>query len=321
VATKWGWPAGSRPRVVFLGTPAFAVPSLEALARLGDAGAIDLVGVVTQPDRPGHRGRVTVPLVKAAAERLGVPVLQPERLRGEGLRALMELRPDALVWAAYGNLVPRALIEAVRGRAVNVHPSLLPRWRGAEPVAWAILGGDAETGVTLMEGTADLDAGPILAQERVAIHDDTTGELETRLADVGARLLERELPRYLRGEIRGRPQDEAAVTWAPTLDPAAGALDLTRPAEELGRVVRAYTPDPGAYTTFRGARVGILRASVEGGSPQEHGTVALRGGVPWVAAGAGWLRLDEVRPAGKRAMSGADWARGVRDLEGARLPS
>ncbi len=218
--------------------------------------------------------------------------------------------------------MPKALLDAVARGALNVHPSLLPRWRGADPVAHAILAGDERTGVTLMEGTVELDAGAIVSHDVVEIGpDETTGELEARLADLGGRMLERDLPRYLRGEIVARPQDPALVTWAPKLDPRAGALDWKRPADELARVVRAYAPDPGAFTAFRGQRIGLLRASVAGGPPSEHGVVALRAGVPHVAAGAGWLRLDEVKPAGKRAMTGADWARGARGLEGARLPS
>lgn len=296
------------------------MPSLAALARLADRGAIEIAGVVTRPDRPGHRGRIAAPPVKDEARRLGLPVWQPEQLRGADLEALVALRADAIVWAAYGALVPLALLDAAGQRALNVHPSLLPRWRGAEPIAHAILAGDSETGATLMEGTSDLDAGPIVSQERIAIRpDESTGELEERLALIGGSLLERDLPRYLAGELLPRPQDEARVTWAPRLDPERGQLDLARPAEELGRIVRAYTPDPGAYVTLRGTRVAVGRASVTGGSPKEHGVLTVRDGVPHVAAGAGWLRLDEVKPAGKRAMSGADWARGIRDLEGARL--
>lgn len=298
------------------------MPSLEAVARLARSGAVDLVGVVTQPDRPGHRGRTAAPPVKSAAARLDARVLQPERLRGDALREIARLRPDALVWAAYGNVIPRSLIDAVRGRAVNVHPSLLPRWRGAAPVAHAILAGDAETGVTLMEGTAELDAGPILAQERVRTGaSETAGELEARLAEIGARLLERELPRYLRGEVRARAQDPDMVTWARKLDPKAGELDFARPARELALVVRAFTPDPGAHTFFKGVRIGVLRASAAGGAAAERGTLAVRDRVPEVATAAGWLRLDEVRPAGRRAMTGVEWARGVRDLAGARIPS
>jgi methionyl-tRNA formyltransferase len=260
--------------------------------------------------------------VKERAVALGIPVLQPERLRRAAVAQIVALRPDALVWAAYGNLIPGALIDAVKGRAVNVHASVLPRWRGAAPVQRAIIAGDRDTGVTLMEGTAALDAGPVLAVERTPIGDDeTAGELTARLASLGAALLERELPRYLRGELHPRPQDDAHATWAPKLVSADGLLDLARPAEDLARQVRGCCPDPGAFTTYRGQRVVVARASVTGGAPKEHGVVELRGGVPHVASGAGWLRLDEVRPAGKRTMSGADWARGVRDLGGARLPS
>jgi methionyl-tRNA formyltransferase len=306
-------------RTLFLGTPDFAVPSLEALAGLPD---VVLVGVITQPDRAGHRGHLTPPSVKIRALALGLSVLQPARLDKNALRDIVALEPQLLVWAAYGNLIPRRLLDAVKGRAVNVHASLLPRWRGAAPIASAILAGDPETGVTLMEGTAALDAGPIVAQERVTIDaGETTGELTVRLAKVGAALLERELPRYIRGDLRGRPQDDRAVTWAPKLDPAKGALDFQRPAEELARVVRAYAPEPGAFTTFRGRRVIVTRAAIAGGSPKEHGVLELRGGTPHVAAGAGWLRLDEVRPAGRRTMTGAEWARGHRNIEESRLPS
>lgn len=298
------------------------MPTLDALARLDTGGAIELVAVVTQPDRPGHRGRLTAPPVKTRGLEVGVAVLQPERLAGEGVEDLLAHRPHALVWAAYGNLVPQAVLSAVQGRAMNVHASLLPRWRGAAPVARAILAGDRETGVTLMEGVALLDAGAILAQERTPIGEtETAGELTARLAALGAALLERELPRYLRGELRGRPQDAGRVTWAPKIETADGVLDWTRPADELARRVRGVAPEPGAHTTLRGQRVVVTRASVAGGSPSEHGTLRIRDGVPHVAAGAGWLRLDEVRPAGKRTMSGAEWARGARDLDGARVPS
>jgi methionyl-tRNA formyltransferase len=299
------------------------VPSLEALERLRARGGVQLVGVVTQPDRPGSRGALAEPAVKKSARELGLPVFQPARLTDPELGAVLALGPEALVWAAYGNRIPRALLDAVSGRAINVHASLLPRWRGAAPIAHAILAGDDESGVTLMEGTRDLDAGPILAHVRTRIAaQETRGELEARLSGLGAELLERELPRYLRGELVRRPQDPRQVTLAPKLDPRAGALDFARPAEELGRIVRAYAPDPGAFTTFRSQRIGVLRASVAGGPGVAHGTFELRDGAPLVAAGAGWLRLDEVKPAGKRAMSGVDWARGLRRLsQPERVPS
>jgi methionyl-tRNA formyltransferase len=278
--------------------------------------------VVTQPDRPASRGVVREPAVKVAARRLGLAVRQPARLDEQEITAILALRPEVLVWSAYGNKIPKALLAAVGGRALNVHASLLPRWRGAAPIAHAILAGDLETGVTLMEGTADLDAGPILAQAGMKIGDETKGELEERLAKLGGELLEREMPSYLAGELVGRAQDLKRVTLAPKLEPREGELDLARPADELVRRVRAYTPDPGAFLTFRGQRIGVLRAAVAGGRATDHGTFEIRSGTPHVAAGAGWLRLDEVKPAGKRAMSGADWARGLRDVRAdERVPS
>ena len=299
------------------------MPSLEALDRLRENGTVQIIGVVTQPDRPASRGVVREPAVKRSARDMGLAVIQPERLDPKAVAALLALRPELLVWAAYGNRIPKSLLDAVTGRAVNVHASLLPRWRGAAPIAHAILAGDKETGATLMEGTADLDAGPILAQARTKIAPtEDRGELERRLARLGAELLERELPRYLDRKLVRRPQDVRQVTLAPKLDPRMGELDLGRPAEELARLVRAYTPDPGAFITFRGQRVAVLRATVGAGRGVDHGTFEIRDGVPQIAAGAGWLRLDELRPAGKRAMSGADWARGLRDVTAReRVPS
>jgi methionyl-tRNA formyltransferase len=307
---------------VFLGTPAFAVPSLEAVDRLCDRGALELVAVITQPDRPGDRGTLSVPAVKARALAFGVPVLQPGRIDEAALVEIAALRPELLVWAAYGNRIPRALLESVKGRAANVHASLLPRWRGAAPIAHAILAGDAETGVTLMEGTAGLDAGPILAQERTPIGEaESAGDLTHRLALLGAGLLERELPRYVAGELSGVPQDASRATAAPKLTSRDGELDFARPADELARRVRALTPEPGAWTTFRGDRLVLAGATVSGSTLKEHGVLEIHDGWPEVAAGAGWLRLELVRPAGKRTMTGEDWARGVRGIVGARLPS
>jgi methionyl-tRNA formyltransferase len=299
------------------------VPSLDALAALAARDEIDLVGAVTQPDRPGDRGRVEPSPVKRRAAELGIPVLQPVLLNSDASGPILALRPDALVWAAYGNLIPRKLIDAVDGRAVNVHASLLPRWRGAAPVAHAILAGDRDTGVTLMQGTASLDRGPVIASATTPIElDETAGELTDRLARVGGALLERELPAYLAESTQPVLQDESRATWAPKLTTADGELRFTEPANAIARRVRAMNPEPGAWTTFGGQRLGVLRASVAGGQGVQHGTLELRDGVPHVAGGAGWLRLDEVRPAGKRAMSGADWARGLRYLGAeARLPS
>jgi methionyl-tRNA formyltransferase len=189
-------------------------------------------------------------------------------------------------------------------------------------VAHAILAGDAETGVTLMEGTPALDAGPIIVQESTPVGpSETAGELTDRLARAGGALLESTLPRYIAGKLRGEPQDESRVTWAPKVRPADAALDFARPAEELERWIRAFTPDPGAWTTVRGARLVVERAAAAGGHAPERGALELRDGVPHIAAGAGWLRLERVRPAGRRSMAAADWARGLRGVAGQRLPS
>jgi methionyl-tRNA formyltransferase len=307
---------------VFLGTPAFAVPSLEAVDRLRDRDVLELIAVVTQPDRAGDRGRLTVPAVKARALAIGVPVLQPARIDEAALQEIVALRPELLVWAAYGNRIPRALLAAVNGRALNVHASLLPRWRGAAPIAHAILAGDRDTGVTLMEGTAALDEGPILARDETPVGEaESAGDLTRRLALLGAGLLERDLPRYLAGELAAIAQDASLATFAPKLTSRDGELDFSRPADELARRVRAVTPDPGAWSTFRGDRLVVGGASVSGGTPKEHGALELHDGWPEVAAGAGWLRLELVRPAGKRTMTGEDWARGLRGIVGARLPS
>jgi len=309
-------------RTVFLGTPEFAVPSLEAVDRLCDRGSLELTAVVTQPDRAGDRGRLSVPAVKARALAFGVPVLQPARIDEAALREILALRPELLVWAAYGNRIPSALLGAVNGRAVNVHASLLPRWRGAAPIAHAILAGDQETGVTLMQGTAALDEGPILAQERTPIGEaESAGDLTRRLALLGAGLLERELPRYIARDLEATPQDGSLATLAPKLISRDGELDFARPADELARRVRALTPEPGAWTTFRGDRLVVAGATVSGGTPKEHGVLEIHDGRPEVAVGAGWLRLELVRPAGKRTMTGEDWARGLRGVAGARLPS
>jgi methionyl-tRNA formyltransferase len=299
------------------------VPSLDALAALAARDEIDLVGVVTQPDRPGDRGHVEPSPVKRRAGELGLNVLQPVLLNGDAVQPIADLRPDALVWAAYGNLIPRRLIDGCDGRAVNVHASLLPRWRGAAPIAHAILAGDRDTGVTLMQGTASLDRGPVIAAATTPIGpDETAGELTERLARLGGALLERELPAYLAESTQPVQQDESRATWAPKLTTADGELRLAEPAESVARRIRAMNPQPGGWTTFSGQRLGLLRATVTGGRGVHHGTLELRDGVPHVAAGAGWVRLDEVKPAGKRAMSGAEWARGLRELSArSRLPS
>jgi methionyl-tRNA formyltransferase len=246
-------------RVVFMGTPGFAVPSLEALLE-----SQEVVGVVAQPDRRAGRGRsVQFSPVKEAALAGNVSVYQPRSVSApKALERLRAWKPDVIVVAAYGQILSEDVLQVVDGRAVNVHASLLPRWRGAAPVAAAILAGDASAGVTIMEMVRALDAGPIVAQEATPIRaDDTRATLQSRLAELGARLLVDTLPGYLEGDIAPRSQAGGQVTYAPQLRKEHGCLCWTKPAVDLDRQVRAFTPWPGAFTVWQGKRLKILRAT------------------------------------------------------------
>jgi methionyl-tRNA formyltransferase len=313
-------------RIVFMGTPAFAVPSLQALLQRHT-----VAGVVTQPDRPAGRGRqVQEPAVKQAARAAGLPVIQPRRLREpEAMEQLRAWAPDVIVVAAFGQILRPEVLDLPLHGCLNVHASLLPRHRGAAPVAAAILAGDAETGITLMRMDVGLDTGPMLAQARLPIApDDTTQTLTDRLAPLGGRLLAEKLPLYLAGELPAQPQDEAAATYAPQLKKEDGHLDFARPAPELERRVRAFQPWPGAFAWWLEAEapgearpLKILRAAVvdellEGVSP---GVVVATARGPAVATAEGALLLLEVQPPGKRPMPAADFARGARGFLGARL--
>jgi methionyl-tRNA formyltransferase len=312
-------PASHRCRVVFMGTPEFALPSLEVLLV-----EHDVVGVFTQPDRPAGRGRqlVSSPVKKLALEH-GVPVFQPEALRGNAaaLAYLPALAADVIVVAAYGLILPPEVLTATAGGALNVHASLLPRWRGAAPINYAILAGDTETGVTIMLLDEGLDTGPILAQRAAPIDDtDSAARLGWRLSRLGAELLSEVLPRWLAGEIQPVPQDSSLATKAPRLTRADGWLNWSQSADALARRVRAMNPWPGAYTDFDGQMLKVHRATVEHGVPATErsgsppGTVVDGGDGPTVITGDGLLRLDEVQPAGGRSMSGTAFTRGHPDL-------
>jgi len=245
--------------IVFLGTPAFAVPSLRRLVAEG----FEIAAVYTRPDRPAGRGRHPAPPpVKTAALELGLEVRQPESLRDPAVLAeLAALRPEAGVGAAYGQILRQEVLDIPARGVLNVHPSLLPRHRGASPIPAAILAGDAETGVTIILMDAGMDSGPVLAQRRVPIQDsDTTGILLSGLAEVAAGLLAETLPRWLRGEIQPQPQDDSQATKAPLLKKEQGAIDWSLPAVETWRRVRAYNPWPGAYTTIEGALLHVWEA-------------------------------------------------------------
>jgi len=305
-------------RVVFAGTPDFALPSLDAIA----AGPHRLVGVYTQPDRPAGRGRKLQPSpVKRRAESLGVPVFQPETLRDEGTRAeLAALAPDVMVVAAYGLLLPQAVLDLPAHGCINVHASLLPRWRGAAPIARAILAGDQETGVTLMQMAKRLDAGDILVQRACEIaSDDTAGDVHDRLAAMGGELVARAVPDLEAGRLRGVPQDESEATYAPRLEKGEAAFDFAQPAEALARAVRAFNPWPVAHASLEGQQVRIWRARpVAGTADAKPGTVLAADDGIDVATGRGRLRLLEIQWPGKRRLPAADAARG-RALVGKRF--
>jgi len=249
-------------RIVFVGTAPFAVPSLRALAAAGH----EIPLVVTQPDRPGHRLKLTPPAVKVAAEGLGLPVFQPERIRHpEAVERIRESAPELVVVVAYGQIIPRAILEIPPRGVINVHASLLPRHRGAAPVAHAILAGDRVTGVTIMKMDEQLDHGPVLAySEEVEIGPrEDAAALTARLAEIGARALVDVVERL--DQITPREQDHTSATTAPKLSREEGELAGDLPAEEIDRRVRAYQPWPGVTLPWRGERVKVLRGRVEDG--------------------------------------------------------
>ncbi|MES1942621.1 methionyl-tRNA formyltransferase [Salinisphaera sp. PC39] len=306
-------------RIIFAGTPEFALPSLDALAASGHK----LLGVLTQPDRPAGRGRRLAPSpVKRRAGSLGLPVWQPETLKNRALQdELAALRPDVMVVVAYGLLLPRAVLALPVHGCVNVHASLLPRWRGAAPIARAILAGDQETGVTIMRMNAGLDTGDILLQRDCPIDAEATaGDLHDRLAEQGATLLLEALNGLAAGRIAPVPQDDAEACYAPRLDKAEAAVDWTRPAEYLARAVRAFNPWPVAHADLDGQRVRIWRARVASGTVDAApGTIVAAGGDGMdVATGRGQLRILELQWPGGRRIAAADAVHG-RDLVGRRF--
>jgi methionyl-tRNA formyltransferase len=310
-------------RIVFMGTPSFAVATLQALAA-----AHTIVGVVTQPDRPSGRGRrLELPPVKAFALSAGLPIIQPQRLREPAaLAQLQAWAPDLIVVAAFGQILRPAVLDLPAHGCLNVHGSLLPRHRGAAPIAAALLAGEGETGITIMRMDPGLDTGPMLGQRALPIlPDDTTGSLTDRLAPLGAALLLEVIPAYLAGQLPPVPQDDAQATYAPQLKKDDARLDFTRPALELERRVRAYNPWPGAFAPWPDPAAAqprllkIMRAAVLSERLGESGEVVATPQGPAVGADASALLLLEVQPPGKRPMSAADFARGARGFIGSRL--
>jgi methionyl-tRNA formyltransferase len=302
-------------RVVFLGTPAFAIPSLDALARAGH----DLAAVVAQPDRPAGRGHaLREPATKAWARDRGVPVLQPEKVRDGRLAAdLAALSPDVLCVAAYGRILGKDLLELAPHGAINVHGSLLPRWRGAAPIQWAIASGERETGVTIMQMDEGLDTGDVLLQRAMVIApDDTAESLGPRLAALGGEALVLALALLEQGSLVPVRQDAALATLAPILEKEHGRVDWTLPAPRIADRLRGFSPWPGAWTTLDGRSVKILAATAEAeagaaGRPGEARRLAGRGLA--VACGAGTaLLLTRLQPEGKGAQDALAFMNGLR---------
>ena len=309
-----------------MGSPDFALPTLKALHE-----NYSVLGVVTQPDRMAGRGReLKPPPVKTMARKLGIPVIQPEKLREpEAMEKLKAWSPDLIVVAAFGQILKQNVLDLPKFGCLNIHASLLPRWRGAAPINATILHGDEETGVTIMKMDAGLDTGPILSQRSTRIEpDETAGSLFETLSQLGADLLLETLPGYLSGEIEPSPQPDEGATYAPMLKKEEGFLDFSRPAEELARKVRAYNPWPGAYFEWDGNLLKVHRASpstsastgsarrLRAGSGPGKMREGERGkylGLPAVATSEGLLILEEVQPAGKKPMPGKAFLAGARN--------
>ncbi|MCY4147272.1 MAG: methionyl-tRNA formyltransferase [Chloroflexi bacterium] len=304
-------------RVVFMGTPEFALPSLRGLLMTQE-----LVAVVTQPDRPAGRSqRVRQSPVKRLALDAGIPVLQPRRLRGDesAMVALAATQADVFVVAAFGQILPQAVLDLPDKGVVNVHASLLPRWRGAAPIQAAIRAGDEHSGATIMLLEAGLDTGPILAKRAIALAaDETGGTLHNKLATLGADLLMDTLPSWLRGEIAPQAQDSALATYAPQIKKHAGEIDWSQAAGEIERMARAYQPWPRAYTHWQGARLTIEAGGVLDGHAQPGLVIQRRGHIA-IGTGEGLFCPAILQMPGKKRLPIGDFINGYPAFVGARL--
>lgn len=288
--------------------------SVKILKDLGEK--YSLSGVVTQPDKPAGRGKtLTPPPVKVLAEKLGIPVLQPVKLRlPESFAQLEALQPDLIVVAAYGQILRQNVLDLPKFGCINVHASLLPRWRGASPIQASILNGDAVSGVTIMKMDAGIDTGPELAKKSVMIDpNETSLSLSEKLAEIGGKLLIETLPGYLDGTIKPTDQEENGATYASMIKKEDGQLDFYHPAEILERKIRAYFDWPGAFMDWEGQILKVRKAKAEEQSSTLPGIRAICGGYPCVGTVEGDLVLLEVQPAGKKWMDGKDFLRGARN--------
>lgn len=307
--------------LVFCGTPQFAVPTLDALHHAGHT--IQLV--VTQPDRPSGRGKyLSVPAVKKRALQLKIPVVQPEKLKhNQPFREQLEvLRPEAIVVVAYGRIIPPWMLALPRMGNFNVHASLLPKYRGAAPIQWAIANGEAVTGITIMQLDEGLDTGPILLQREAHITvTDTAVTLAPRLADLGAELMVETLQKLVKGSVQPAPQDHARATFAPPLRKEDGLIDFSRPATEVHNRLRGFQPWPGAFTKFRGKQLEICVArALQSCGSTAPGAVVLRDEQLLVGCGKNTLlEIQEVLPEGKKRITAREFVGGYRPQENEKL--
>jgi methionyl-tRNA formyltransferase len=295
-------------KLLFYGTPDFALPAFQALRR-----EHEIVAVVTQPDRPAHRGqRLTPPPVKEAALAAGLPVLQPARLRDpEWPERLAAFGADVAVVVAFGQILPKAVLDAPARGSINIHASLLPKYRGAAPIQWAIIRGEAETGITTFQMDVGMDTGDVLLMRSTPIGaDETAGELFARLAPLGAEVIVDTLARL--DSIAPRPQDHAAATLAPRLKKTDGAIDWTKRARDIVNLVRGCNPWPGAAATTRAGTLTLWRARSLASSPRQPGTLVAHDGALAVACGDGLVLPVEVQPENRRAMRWDEWLHGAR---------
>ena len=302
----------SKPwRTVFLGTPDFAVPSLSALAEGDD----EILAVVCQPDRPKGRGRrLSPPPVKVRALELGLDVRQPKSIRApEVLNELAELSADLFVLVAFGQLLPKTILEIPRLGVINLHPSLLPKYRGPAPINWALINGETETGATTMLLDEGVDTGPIYLSEKVAVGEaETAGELTDRLAVIGASLLKKTIAGLKNGSVVARPQPAKGISRGRLLTKEDGKIDWTRPAGELAAQVRGTDPWPGAHTVFQGQPLKLFGGRTGAGQGQPGQVLALEGDFLHVAAGKGSLAMAELQLAGKKRQPARDFWHGQR---------
>ena len=298
-------------RIVFMGTPEFAVPSLEALLKSDD----QVVGIVTQPDRPKGRGQqLSLSPVKVIAQREGLPLLQPTKMKDPGFMAeLSGWKPDVIAVAAFGRILPPAILSLPPRGCINVHGSLLPKYRGAGPIQWALINGETETGITTMLMDEGMDTGAMLLQASMAINpDDTAGSLSARLAEIGGRLLVDTLARLKAGTLAPRPQDHSQATLAPLLKKEDGAINWAMSALSIANRIRGLTPWPGAFTFLNADRWTIWRAAAisEATALPPGQITALRKDAIHVATGQGVLAIHELQPANSRRMPAAQYLAG-----------